>query len=91
MSAGADRAYDVASIELAHRKKIQGGGEQADPGSAPYRMKKQIGGLSVWLEDCSHELQGQRHAENNVSIPVRPNRRNNFGMEDAVSQGRHGK
>ena len=91
MSAGADRAYDVASIELAHRKKIKGGCEQADPGSAPYRMKKQVGGLSVRLEDCSHELEGQRHAENNISIPIRPNRGNDFGMENAVSQRRHGK
>ena len=89
MSPGTNRTHDVASIELAHGEKIERGGKQADPSGAAHRMKKQVGGLNVRLEDCAHELQGQRHAENDVSISVRPNRGNDLGVEHTISQSGH--
>lgn len=68
VAARAEGTENVAAIELASRQKIEGGGEEADPGSAPDRMNQKIADGGVRVKHGCEEAHNQRHAEDDVRV-----------------------
>ncbi len=57
MSALADGAKDVAAVELRGGKKIERGGEEADPGGATDRMKEEACGVRAVVKNRCEEME----------------------------------
>ena len=91
MNARANRAHNMAAIELTDGEQIECGGEEPDPGGASHGIKEQVGGLRVWLENRGHELHDRRHSKDQVCIRIHRDRRNDSGVEHTVSEGRESK
>ena len=84
MGVRTDGAENVAAIELSGRKKIERGGEEADPRGAADGVDKQMAGGKAGMKNGSEEMQNERAAEDDGGGRV--NVGDDFGMHHAVDQ-----
>ena len=77
----------MAAIELTHRKQIQGGREKSNPSRAADGIQKQIGGVRIWLQRCSQQLQDERYTEDEIGISMAGKFGDDSGVEHTVGQG----
>jgi len=83
----------VATIELGRGKKVQRGGEKADPGGAADGRKQKEMRVDAGMNEGIEKAKKQGDAEDDgVLVGVRiSNRRNDVGVKHAIDQGGDGK
>ena len=86
MGALAERAKNVAAIELRGGKKIERSGEESDPGGAADRMQEKIAGVRAVAKQRREELQKERSTEDEFVVGGNGQAGNEFGVEDAVHE-----
>ena len=90
MEARAQRAKDVAAVELCSGEEIERRGEESDPGGAADGMKKNIRDGSVWIEERGESVEDERRAEDGADVIWISEARDNFCVKDAEYERGHG-
>lgn len=90
VEARAQRAEDVAAVELRGGDEIEGGGEKADPGGAAYGVKKDVGDGRVRIEDGRESVEDERGAEDGTGVIWVGEIGNDLCVDDAEEQGGNG-
>ncbi len=78
----------MSAVQLGGRKKIERGGEQADPGSTADRVKQEIVRRDPWVKKRDEKTKNKRSAEKKIGPGGET--RNNFRMENADGERRQG-
>jgi len=68
MDARAERAEDVAAVELRGGDEVERRGEESDPGGTADGMKKDVANRSVWVEERGESAEDQRSAEDGARV-----------------------
>ncbi|HKW57166.1 MAG TPA: hypothetical protein VJN42_07385 [Candidatus Acidoferrum sp.] len=86
-------AKNVAAVKLSGRKKVEGGGEKADPGGATNGRKEQGIGVDPGMKERVKQTKKQWSTEDDVGLRRIGvgKRRDDSGMEDAINERRNGK
>jgi hypothetical protein len=90
MNRSAEGAKNVAAVQLGNRQKIEGIGEEADPGSAADRMKEERARGSAGMQHRREETQEKWSAEGEVYVLGVIKAGNNLGMEHTVGKRGNG-
>ena len=86
MGALAERAKNVAAIELRGGKKIERSGEEPDPGSAADRMQEKIAGVRAVTKQRREKLKQEWSAEDEFVVGGDGQAGYEFGVQDAVDE-----
>ncbi len=90
MCARAERAQDVATVELRGGKQIERSGEQADPRGASYRVQQKTADRNAGMKQRGENSKDQRRAKNDAGVSRIAEARDEFCMEDPVDERRDG-
>jgi hypothetical protein len=90
VKARAQRAEDVAAVELRGGEEIERSGEEADPGGAAYRMKKNVRDRRVGIKKRGESAEDERRAEDGADVIWIGEAWHNFGVKYAEDECRDG-
>jgi hypothetical protein len=90
MQARADGTEDMAAVQLADRKEVQGGHEQTNPRGAADGRKEKRAGVNAGVEEGVKKSQQQRHAEGDIGLIEIREARHEFRVNDSVEKSRDG-
>lgn len=88
MGTRAEGAKNVAAVELRGGQKVEGGGEEADPGGAANGRKEQAVGVDARVKERVQQAEEQRSAEDHVRLRRigMDERGDDGGMHNAVNE-----
>jgi hypothetical protein len=87
----AERAENVAAVELGDGKKIERGSEKSNPGGAADGMKKKCAGGNAGMQNGDEEAQKEWDAKSEVHVLRVVESGDNFGVQDTVDERGNGK
>src|SRR5579862_991021 len=86
VKARAQRAEDVAAVELRGGEEIERSGEESDPGGAAYGMKKNVCDRRVRIKDRGESAEDEGRAEDGADVIWIGKAGHDFGVKDAEDE-----